>query len=288
MTNTDYECYMRNIKSKDYLPKATIYFLEKMLEFPKPIIKKKLNYTYDTLKHKGGKYILERDELYPYANFSKAIERLNLLLSIDYPKSLAKDDFVKSINSVKNSVEQEKNFAKNMLQAFMHEDEAFYQGQAEISTGHSFMCYFLAYFSFLPFFVHMAAQVKQKYDEEVWGHGHCPYCGSAPLLSYLKGKEGKRVHACSLCLSFYRVPRIQCPYCLNSEQKKFSIFTSDTDADFQVCICKKCKNYIKIHDYKEYEKFTPDPLLDDFKTITLDIIAENQNYTKAVLSLWLI
>ncbi len=288
MLNANYERYMRALKSKEYLPKAIIHFLEQILQLPQPNIKKKLHYKYDALQHKAGKHILNRQELYPYANLNKAEERLNLLLNITFPKNLQQDDFVKNLQAIKTSLTQDKTFSKSLLSAFLHEHEAFYQEQAELSTGYSFMCYFLAYFAFLPFFTHITAQVEQKYEDEPWTHGHCPYCGSPPLLSYLKGKEGKRINACSLCLSFYRVPRIQCPYCLEAKQGKFSIFTSDTDADFQVCLCKNCKSYIKIHDYKEYEKFTPDPLFDDFKTITLDIIAENQKFHKAVLSLWLI
>ncbi len=288
MLNADHDRYLRQLKSKDYLPKVILHFFEKLLALPKPAIKKKLNYEYDTLKHKGGKPIFMRKDLYPYTNYNKACTYLDTILSIEFPKNLENEDFAKNFKSLKSSVEKDKDFSKKILAAFMDEDEPFYQTQAEISTNYAFMCYFVAYFTLLPFFLHTVAQIKQVYDEDPWHHGHCPNCGTPPLLSYLKGKEGKRFNACSLCLSFYRVPRIQCPYCLENKQDKFSVFTSDTDNDFQVCVCKNCKNYIKIHDYTEYEKFTPDPLLDDFRTITLDIIAENQNYTKAVLSLWLI
>ncbi len=287
-TQTNYERYQQQFKAKAYLPAVVVHFLDNMANIPSPVIRKKLTYEFDTLKHNGGKPILERSKLYPYTNLSKAQERLNILLNITFPKNLKQEDFAKNLLAIKSKIEAHKGFSKDLLNAFLHEQESFYQEQAEVSTSFSFMCYFIAYFAFLPFFVHTREQITQQYDDEAWTHGHCPYCAGPPLLSYLKGKEGRRINACSVCLGFYRVPRIQCPYCLEKKQDKFRIFTADTDADFQVCVCNSCKNYIKIHDYKEYEKFNPHPLLDDFKSITLDVIAENNKYTKAVLSLWLI
>ncbi len=95
------------------------------------------------------------------------------------------------------------------------------------------------------------------------------------------------MHACSLCLGIYRAPRIQCPYCLEEKQDMFNYFTSDTDPDCHVCICKKCATYIKIVDARELEIFAPHPLLDDFATLTLDVLAMQQQAEKGNLSLWL-
>ncbi len=209
-------------------------------------------------------------------------------MQIEFPQEMQKEVFVLEFATIKADLEQKSDFAEQLLQAFLYSNSAFYEKYTEqISMHYAFLCYFIGYFSFLPFFIHTREQINKVYDEEIWRHGHCPYCGSGALYSYLKDKVGNRVNACSLCLGIYRVPRIQCPYCLEEEQKKLSYFTSDTDSKIEVCLCKTCKKYIKIEDQKEREEFTPNPLLDDFKSITMDILATEKEYSKGVLSLWL-
>lgn len=243
-------------------------------------------------------------------------------MSIDFSllKIKEKSEFLQSFAQIQEILEKDKKFADSMLDAFLYEKEEFYIQLAEKSSSFSFLAYFLAYFVFLPFFKHTRTQAENwkllsldskeqenlsnnisistdeekeiqasraKNEEFIWRHGHCPYCGSAPLLSYLKDKEGKRIHACSLCLALYRVPRIQCPFCLEEDQHSFKYFTTDTDPDYQIALCKKCSNYIKIVNYTEKASFNPSVLLDDFESLTLDIIALEQNFSQAVLSLWL-
>ncbi len=286
MPNTDFKRYLRTLHSKDFIPTEIIYFLEQMYTLDVPSIKKKVAYTFDAEEHAQGKSLISRKDLYPYAHFTKAEERLTLLCQISFPKDMHTTDFVQALAKLQESC-KDKKFTKRLLQAYMHEEEAFYQEQAERDATFSFVCYFISYMTFMPFFTHAQSTLKEQYDEKVWRHGHCPYCGAAPLLSYLKDKEGLRVHTCSQCLGSYRAPRIGCPICLEDKQKQLSYFTSDTDKDCQVCHCKKCNNYIKILDYREREGFNPLPLLDDLLTITLDIICEQQKFQKPTLSLWL-
>ncbi len=286
---------INSFKSMQFLPKEIVIFLEKLYNLPKPIIKKNIAIDFDKKAHAQGKSIFSRKELYPYKNLDKAEEYLNNILSLPFPKDLSQNEFFLTIQVIQKDIENEKKLIKQILNAFLDEDEAFYQKQAEKSSTYSFLCYFLANFAFLPFFEYTQEKLQAyliknsiaDYFEQNWPHGHCPYCGSLPLISYIATKEGKRLNACSTCLGLYRVPRIQCPYCLEQKQENFSYFNADTDKDFQVAVCKKCNNYIKIKDSREDIDFLPSPLLDDFKSLTLDIIAENNNFTKAVLSLWL-
>ncbi len=294
----DFPRYFKRIHLKDYLPQETVFFLEKALTGEHASITQPLPQAYDTtcdtLGHASGKSLLQKHQLYPYTELEKAEKRLHALVQTKFPEGMRSSDFVQRIHDVNEALTTHKDFSADMLKAYLHDDEAFYQEQAERSSEFSFMCYFLAHFSFLPFFVQTREHLAQSkvchdmaYDEKIWPHGHCPYCGSPALLSYLTEKEGKRMNACSTCLGIYRVPRIQCPYCLEEKQSKLTYFTSDTDADCHVSLCKKCQLYIKIVDMREHEVFAPHALLDDFATLTLDILAAQQGAEKGALSLWL-
>ncbi len=287
MTHSQSQKMLKKLQSKDFIPEEILYFLEKMYAIEMPNIKKKCTITIDAKAHMAGKSLLERKDLFPYVHLTKAQERLRMLCHIDFTQRQQKTDFVLSIMHMREKISQEKFFAKNVLQAFLDEDERFYHAQAEYDESFSFVCYFLAYMTFMPFFAHTTAQFAEKYAETVWNFGHCPYCGGAALVSYLKNKEGMRMHACAQCLSLYRSPRIQCPVCLEEQQDMLSYFTADTDKEWQVCHCKKCNNYIKILDCREQEKFIPAPLIDDLLSITLDIICQQKKFTRAALSLWM-
>ncbi len=285
--NSDYINKIKILYKNKSLPEEVIAFLESMLSLPFPPLRKKISYTFDALQHASGKSIVTREALFPYAKLSKAEERLQQLVGMEFSPHLQKTHFVENIQKVAKYLNKEKKFAKKLLQAYLEEQESFYQEQAEISSEFAFMCYFLAYFTFMPFFAHSRGQIDVTYDTDIWAHGHCPYCGSMPHLSYLKEKEGKRMHACPTCLGIYRVPRIQCPYCLEQKQEKLTYFTTDTVKEAQVCVCASCKNYMKICDAREYEKFAPLTYVDDFKTVLLDLMASQQGYENPVVSLWL-
>ncbi len=269
------------------LPQEIIVFLEKYTALPPLVLRKKITYEHDVLQHSSGKSILYRAQLYPYDTLDKAEKYLQNILAMEFPHELNSKDFVKHMQQVAQHCHEHKKFAKKMLKAYLDEDESFYQEQAEISSEFAFMCYFLAHFTFMPFFAYTRGQVQVQHETEIWPHGHCPYCGGAPQLSYLKEKEGKRVHTCSVCQALYRTARIACPYCQEQRQEKLKYFTAKEVKDAQVCVCTTCKNYIKICDLREYEKFAPLPLVDDFKTLLLDLVAIQQGYENPVVSLWL-
>ncbi len=286
-TNINVASAIKKLSANKHVPQEITAFLENMYSLPALNLRKKITYTHDALQHGAGKSLLQREDLYPYGKWDKAKERLQSILSMEFPPTLQQKDFIQNIALVAKHVTEHKGFAEQMLKAYVLDDEAFYQKQAEISTEFAFMCYFLASFTLLPFFVYARTQLDVDHASEAWGHGHCPYCGGTPHLSYLKGKKGKRMHACSVCLAVYRAPRIQCPYCLEQRQEKLKYFTTETVKDAQVCVCGSCKNYIKICDMREYENFAPCPHVDDVNTLLLDVMALQQGYENPVVSLWL-
>ncbi|WP_394699668.1 formate dehydrogenase accessory protein FdhE [uncultured Pseudodesulfovibrio sp.] len=110
--------------------------------------------------------------------------------------------------------------------------------------------------------------------------GTCPICGSLPLISSLKEKEGFRHATCSFCRHEYRIKRIACPVCGEDDQKKLTFFTVDEEPGFRVDVCESCKTYIKTIDFRNLDRIAV-PVLDDLDSLALDYVAAGQGYKRA-------
>lgn len=159
------------------------------------------------------------------------------------------------------------------------------------------LMYFLAYNSLVPSLEAIATHL-QPHIGDMWAHGHCPVCGSAPFMGYLGKKTGKdksenlldtngqRFHVCSFCRSEYRVKRLQCPFCLEEDHTKLEYFSAAEDPDYQVHVCHTCKGYIKLADFREYTSRPMLPAVNDLESLPLDIAAQQQGYSRLTLSPW--
>jgi FdhE protein len=121
--------------------------------------------------------------------------------------------------------------------------------------------------------------------DRAWRHGHCPVCGSQPLISSLREKEGKRFYTCSFCLSDYRAPRIACPFCGESDQKKLVFYDIPKSPGYRIDACESCRFYIKTADFRTLDKISV-PALDDLESLHLDFLARDRNYSRPTLSAW--
>jgi FdhE protein len=121
--------------------------------------------------------------------------------------------------------------------------------------------------------------------DQVWKAGFCPVCGSLPLISELKSKQGFRYATCSFCQTSYRVPRMSCVFCQEDKKKNLEYFQVREEPGFRVDVCKSCKMYIKTVDFREMDKRAI-PALDDLESLALDILARKQGFTRPTLSAW--
>lgn len=181
--------------------------------------------------------------------------------------------------------------------AILHDEQDYFSHWATKLPAAPRLMHFLAYNSLVPSLGAIAAHV-QPHSRELWQHGHCPVCGSAPFMGYLGKKSGKdtsenlldtngqRFHVCSFCRTEYRVKRLQCPFCLEEEQTKLEYFSAAEDPSFQVHVCHSCKGYIKLADFREYTNRPIVPALDDLASLPLDIAAQQQGYARLTLSPW--
>ncbi len=115
--------------------------------------------------------------------------------------------------------------------------------------------------------------------------GQCPVCGSLPLISTLKKKEGFRFMTCSFCRTEYRVHRLACPFCGENDPKKLRFFKVEEEPGFRVDVCDSCKYYIKTIDFRALDNLAF-PVLDDLASLPLDFLACDQGFKRATLSAW--
>ena len=80
--------------------------------------------------------------------------------------------------------------------------------------------------------------------------------------------------------------RIQCPFCLEEDAKKLDYFTTENEPGYQVHVCRSCKSYIKIADFREFFGRESIPALDDLESLPLDIAAQNEDFHRVAPSEW--
>lgn len=127
--------------------------------------------------------------------------------------------------------------------------------------------------SLRPALLEVAQAVQDRLNLEHWHHGHCPVCGSAPILADLSGEGGKRTLHCSLCETAWTYPRLRCPFCENDNKDDLSYLRAENEEGLRVDLCSRCGNYLKTIDLRELSGPIIVPL-DDAATWHLDLIAQ--------------
>ena len=118
-----------------------------------------------------------------------------------------------------------------------------------------------------------------------WLHGHCPVCGSLPLISDLREKEGFCFHTCSFCHTEYRAARLQCPFCLETDATKLHFYDAKEEPGLRINACTTCSMYIKVTDFRNMDR-TSLALVDDLDSLGLDIVAREKKLQRPTLSAW--
>lgn len=170
--------------------------------------------------------------------------------------------------------------------ALLAGDDAPFLAFAERTPGAPLTLHFLAQAALTPGVTAAAAQLAAHLDPEATRmHGHCPVCGSLPLITTLTGKEGARQATCSFCRTAYRIRRLACPFCDHAEPKGTRTFSVKEIPGYRVEVCDSCKSYIKTTDFRELD-LPSVPVLDDLESLPLDILAQDQGFKRPTLSAW--
>lgn len=140
---------------------------------------------------------------------------------------------------------------------------------------------FVAYSSIKPSVVHCAEQLAAYLDpEQVWDKGICPICGSAPGFSLFKD-EGQRVLFCTFCWHQWETQRIYCPFCENKDSSTLHYYFSETEKDYRVDACDRCKRYIKAVDTRNADRIIYPPL-EFVASLHLDIKAQELGFKSGI------
>lgn len=136
---------------------------------------------------------------------------------------------------------------------------------------------FILFMSLSPFYSVLREEVQKKVDFSIWRQGYCPVCGQIATIAEHRKEDGARVLNCWLCHARWVFPRMECPYCNNTDQKTLRFFYVVDDKVRQVHVCEKCKKYLKTIDSRALNK---DVLLEveAIGTAYLDELAGKEGY----------
>jgi FdhE protein len=140
---------------------------------------------------------------------------------------------------------------------------------------------FVAYSSINPSVVHCAEQLAAYLDpQHAWDKGICPVCGSAAGFSLFED-EGHRVLFCGFCWHQWAAQRIYCPFCENKDSNTLHYYYSETEKDYRVDVCDRCKTYIKAVDTRNADRIIYPPL-EFVATLHLDIKAQEMGFKSGI------
>lgn len=108
----------------------------------------------------------------------------------------------------------------------------------------------------------------------------CPFCDSLPLVGVLReeGHGTRRTLLCGLCFSEWNYLRIVCPSCGERKFDALPVYTAEQFAAARVEGCDSCRTYLKTIDASKDGTVVPE--VDDLATVTLDLWAREQGYTR--------
>jgi formate dehydrogenase accessory protein FdhE len=108
----------------------------------------------------------------------------------------------------------------------------------------------------------------------------CPFCGQLPVVGVLReeGHGTKRTLRCGLCFSEWNYLRIVCPSCGERKFEALPVYTAEQFDAARIEGCDSCRTYLKTIDASKDGTVVPE--VDDLATVTLDLWARDQGYTR--------
>jgi FdhE protein len=115
-----------------------------------------------------------------------------------------------------------------------------------------------------------------RIDAANWYEPYCPFCGGAPVCSYLQQVEphGQRMLVCSRCLYEWPFRRLRCPECGVEQDGAFSPVQAEQYPAMRLDTCEACHCYLKTADERQDGHAVA--VVDDIATLALDLWADGQ------------
>jgi FdhE protein len=133
-------------------------------------------------------------------------------------------------------------------------------------------------FTLFPSFVSLSEALAPLRTGAAWSRGHCPACGSWPLLGEFRGLEQDRWLRCGLCAAGWLFPRLACPFCDNRDHRRLGhLYVEDEEGRRRAATCDECRGYVKA--LATLGPLSPPGLLvADLATVHLDLAAAERGY----------
>ncbi len=184
-----------------------------------------------------------------------------------------------AVGSIKLLSDEKKIDLNKLFTAFFKEDESLFdEAEVKYSIDKEILG-FLIYNALQPSLVSFSEMISVNLDSDNdWEKGYCPVCGSMPELSLFE-ENGKRFLVCGFCGHKWGSKRIYCPFCENSNHETLQYYDIDSEEEYRVDVCEKCKKYIKTIDIKKTSR-TVYPPLEIRSTPYIDVKLEEMGYKK--------
>ena len=237
--------------------------------------------TADALQHSQGAPLLERGR-FPF-------DRQQTAALFDEFLGLVKGSnpaLAEAAEAVSRALDDKSLNLDEAMQAHLNGDEGYFSTWGEKTPSAPRILPMLVQAAMTPSLERAAMEVATRTDlTKSWPHGHCPLCGSMPIMSDLREKEGFRYNICGFCHAEYHVPRLQCPFCLEKDTAKLEYYEAKEEPGVRLNACKTCNMYIKLTDFRNLDKRSL-PLVDDLDSLALDVAARDRKYKRPSLSAW--
>jgi FdhE protein len=141
----------------------------------------------------------------------------------------------------------------------------------------------LARYVFRPAMHAWRRQLSPLIEGAPWSRGHCPICGSLPVLGELQNNHLSKHLRCGQCGADWPFRRMQCLYCENEDHLALGYLYEESRQDtMRVEICNRCRGYLKV--IVSFTATPPEHLsIEDLATLHLDYIAEGRGYRRTDL-----
>ena len=204
------------------------------------------------------------------------------------PMAEAFPDIRSDIEAIENNIADNSLDADECVQAFVENNtrkiNAF---AARTGTEPDIFRFALAQIA-QPFKEIQARAFSSLLEDHPWPHGHCPMCGSFPVIAGLIGEGGNRWLQCSVCSHEWRFRRHTCPRCENNDDDSLEyVFDQDSPVkeEERVNVCKVCNTYLLTIDLRRHI----DPVNMDVAAmgmIGLEVQAQEKGYSPQAATLW--
>lgn len=187
------------------------------------------------------------------------------------------------INHIKSALKKRKGVLTKVCKDFIWQKSKSLDNFSKKNELDKELLSLLIYHTVKPFMAVYAAALRGRSDDQEWLTPSCPVCGWVPDLAYEDAETRQREVHCSLCDTKWHYKNLKCIHCGNEDHNTLKYFSVDGDEVYRVYTCDKCHGYIKSVSRGKLLNEEDSANL-DINTLHLDVLAQNEGYTREVAS----